>query len=315
MSYMTNEQAKALRTIIYQCESGGRYDCFISAYTNTSLETGITIGAGQWHANNARNLLKTILKEYPAAFRKYDTGDIEADLANDWTNYNLAKDSIKANIIKSIISSEEGKKVQDKLFDAQMESYIDSYYKEFGIRDMQCLAMLCNFEHHGGRSAVKRILAKTPKPYTLDSVYNASRSDTGNQVGAYRERQTTVYNYLKNNFPNSTIEEIKPVKKEEEKKNTGTTLNTSIKWTGTVSKDVIPRVYAGLEYNRLKSIDTLVKGSKIGICDTVKAVNNADWYYFKYNSIYGFVPASSVKDKVDKQNNLLKSLKIFKKNK
>ena len=48
--------------------------------------------------------------------------------------------------------------------------------------------MCANYVHHGGLGAMTRILAKTPKPYTLDNLYNASKTDTGNQVGAYRSR-------------------------------------------------------------------------------------------------------------------------------
>ena len=51
------------------------------------------------------------------------------------------------------------------------------------------------------RGAVARILAKTKKPYTLDNLYAACQTDTGNQVGAYKRRQRFVYNTLKTYFP------------------------------------------------------------------------------------------------------------------
>jgi hypothetical protein len=46
-------------------------------------------------------------------------------------------------------------------------------------------------------------LAKTQKPYTLDNLYTACQTDTGNQVGTYKDRQRFVYNALKTYFPES----------------------------------------------------------------------------------------------------------------
>ena len=71
----------------------------------------------------------------------------------------------------------------------------------FGATDPAGQAMCANFRHQGGLSAVKRILAKTTKPYTLDSLYKACQSDTGNQVGAYRAgRKWCMNHFLKNSF-------------------------------------------------------------------------------------------------------------------
>ena len=50
-----------------------------------------------------------------------------------------------------------------------------------------------------------RILAKTTKPYTLDHLYTACQTDTGNQVGAYKSRQKMVYNALKTYITNYKV--------------------------------------------------------------------------------------------------------------
>ena len=42
-----------------------------------------------------------------------------------------------------------------------------------------------------------RVLAKTKQPYTLDNLYAACQTDTGNQVGTYKSRQKMVYESLK----------------------------------------------------------------------------------------------------------------------
>ena len=77
-----------------------------------------------------------------------------------------------------------------------MQAYVDEV-STLGVTDIQALLMCANFRHQGGLSAVKRILAKTQKPYTLNNVYKACQSDTGNQVGAYKLRQKMVYESLK----------------------------------------------------------------------------------------------------------------------
>ena len=57
--------------------------------------------------------------------------------------------------------------------------------------------MMCaNLRHLGGLSAVKRVLNKTKTPYTLDNIYAALQTDTGNQVGTFKSRNSKVYGWL-----------------------------------------------------------------------------------------------------------------------
>ena len=73
--------------------------------------------------------------------------------------------------------------------------------------------MCVNFRHQGGLGAVTRILAKTQKPYALDNLYAACQTDTGNQVGVYKDRQRFVYNALKTYFPESEKTDMKAINK------------------------------------------------------------------------------------------------------
>lgn len=73
------------------------------------------------------------------------------------------------------------------IFISLFQKLLHSYVKEaaaLGVSNMDAKMMCANFRHQGGASAVKRILAKTTKPYTLDHLYAACQTDTGNQVGA-----------------------------------------------------------------------------------------------------------------------------------
>lgn len=207
---LTNAQKEVIRKIIYAVETGGqvyggvRYDDFTEAYTNSSSEHAITIGGGAWYATEAQRLLKLIRTTDSALFKKLDTAGIGGDLdSKDWSTYKLSKSSVKAKCIQKIISSNVGIKCQDSLIDSQMQKYIDEA-ATLGVTDVAAQMMCANFRHQGGLSAMKRVVAKTKKPYTLDNLYAACQTDTGNQVGAYKSRQKMVYNSLKKYLPTSS---------------------------------------------------------------------------------------------------------------
>ena len=204
---MNTEQKKALRKIIYAVETGGQvygkqdYSDFTEAYTNSSAEYAITIGAGQWYATEAQTLLKRIHDADTALWDRFDTADVWGDVqTEDWSCYNIASVRQKAKCIVNLISTNVGIQCQDNLMDEQLSAYIQEA-ERLGVTDPAGQAMCANFRHQGGQGAVTRILAKTAKPYTLDNLYKACQSDTGNQVGAYRSRQRFVYESLKKYFP------------------------------------------------------------------------------------------------------------------
>lgn len=208
MAKYTQSQMDILIKIIAAVETGGqvygqaRYDDYTPAYANCSNETSCTIGAFQEYGSLAKGLLQEILNTYPSTFRKYDNAGIESDLKkSSWTGYSPTKGSAKAKAIQAIISSADGKKVQNSRIQKQMESHI-AFAQKQGVSDVDALFMCANFIHQGGQSACTRILKKTQKPYTLDHLYEASKSDTGNQVGAYKTRQQKVYGWLKEKISN-----------------------------------------------------------------------------------------------------------------
>jgi hypothetical protein len=206
---MTNEQKTVLRKIIYAVETGGQvygqqdYSDFTEAYTNSSEEHAITIGAGQWYATEAKTLLERIYDASPEQWEKIDKVRLleQVQTAN-WECFNISRVSQLANTIVALISSDLGVKCQDSLMDEQLATYAKEALKQ-GVTDARAQAMCVNFRHQGGQGAVTRILAKTQKPYTLDNLYAACQTDTGNQVGAYKDRQRFVYSALKTYFPES----------------------------------------------------------------------------------------------------------------
>lgn len=216
---MTDKQKAVLRKIIYAVETGGQvygqqdYSDFTEAYTNSSEEHAITIGAGQWYAAEAKILLERIYDADPEQWEKIDNVRLleQVQTAN-WECFNISRVSQLADTIVALISSDLGIKCQDSLMDEQLATYADEALKQ-GVTDARAQAMCVNFRHQGGQGAVTRILAKTQKPYTLDNLYAACQTDTGNQVGAYKSRQSFVYNALKIYFPESEDKSMNAIDK------------------------------------------------------------------------------------------------------
>lgn len=216
---MTTEQKNVLRKIIYAVETGGQvygqqdYSDFTEAYENNSDEHAITIGAGAWYGTEAKTLLERIYDADPEQWEKIDKVRLleQVQTAN-WECFNISRVSQLADTIVALISSKIGVKCQDNLMDEQSAAYAEEALK-MGITDARAQAMCVNFRHQGGQGAVTRILAKTKKPYTLDNLYAACQTDTGNQVGAYKSRQRFVYNALKKYFPEEVQDNMSKTEK------------------------------------------------------------------------------------------------------
>lgn len=225
---MQKNNIKVLRKIIYAVESGGQvyggqnYAAFVGAGANCSNEKAITIGAGQWYAGEAKKLLQKIQRANPAQFKKMDTQGITTDLLKqNWSTYAISPTSAKAKCIVAITNSTLGRMCQDELMDEQITEYAASIAKTYGSMPDTAMMECINIIHQGGASALKRILAKTAKPYTAKSIYAALNTDPAdprtNQVGDYVTRQKKVYEYIAKYASDTEIKETTTteIKKEE----------------------------------------------------------------------------------------------------
>lgn len=205
---MLKENITVLRKILYAVETGGqvygkqRYNAFIGAGANTPNEKAITIGAGQWYAGEAKKLLQKIQRANPALFKKMDTQGLESDLLKkNWSTYAISPSSAKAKCIISIISSDLGIKCQDELMEEQIAEYSESITKKYGTMPDDAMMECINIIHQGGASALQRILNKTKKPYTSETIYAALCTDPAdpkpNQVGDYTTRQKKVIEMIR----------------------------------------------------------------------------------------------------------------------
>ena len=204
-SKFTAAQKDVMKKILYAVETGGQvygkqnYGDFTEAYTNSSTEYAITIGAGQWYGTEAQRLLKLIHETMGAdEWNKIDTGNhyVWTAVCNEnWAKYQIPKSSWRARVIVKLLQTDVGIKCQDQLMYQQIEEY-ESEIRNLGVTDAQAVGMFINIRHQGGYSAVKRVLAKTVKPVSLINVYKALASDYGGQVGTYKTRQAKVYQWL-----------------------------------------------------------------------------------------------------------------------
>lgn len=248
---MKKNNVEVLRKILYAVESGGQiygrqnYAAFIGAGANCANEKAITIGAGQWYAGEAKKLLQKIQRANPAQFKKLDTQGIGTDLLKkNWTAYAISPFSAKAKCIVTIINSTLGRKCQDELMDEQITEYAASIAKTYGSMSDTAMMECINIIHQGGNSALKRILAKTAKPYTAKSIYAALNTDPAdprtNQVGDYTTRQKKVYEFITKYASDTATGAATTTENKKEGSAVSTvqeTINKAITWMEETAKD------------------------------------------------------------------------------
>lgn len=222
---MDKQNITVLRKILYAVESGDQaygkqdYSCFAGVGANCSNEKAITIGAGQWYAGEAKELLHRIQRANPKLFKDMDTAGLEKDLLmKNWDTYAVTAESVKGKCIVDIISTDLGKKCQDQYMEDQIQAYIPIIEKAYGTMPDSAMMECINILHQGGFDALKRILSKTPEPYTADKIYVTLCRDpadpTPNQVGDYTDRQKAVINMIHTYADNTEKEGIAMTKTE-----------------------------------------------------------------------------------------------------
>lgn len=205
---MQKNNVEVLRKILYAVESGNQiygeqdYSAFSEIGENCDNEKAITIGAGQWYADEAKELLHRIQRGNPKLFKDMDNENLEADLLKkSWDTYTVSRESAKGRLIIDIISTDLGKKCQDDYMEDQIIDYSASIEKTYGEMPDDAMMECINIFHQGGNCALKRILSKTARPYTADKIYVTLCRDpadpTPNQVGDYEGRQKAVISMIR----------------------------------------------------------------------------------------------------------------------
>lgn len=161
-----------------------------------------------------------------------------------WFNWQISPTSAKAKCIVTIINSTLGRKCQDELMDEQITEYATSIAKTYESMTDTAMMECINIIHQGGSAALKRILAKTAKPYTAKSIYAALNTDPAdprtNQVGDYTTRQKKVYEYITKYASDATTGATASEEDKKEGSAVSTvqeTINKAITWMEETAKD------------------------------------------------------------------------------
>ena len=179
-----------MANIIGAVESGGQvygkrnYAAYAAPYANTGNEVTITLGWAQCYGAEAQKLVQMIYKMSPSKFKKIDTKKVIVKaLKKNWVTTRWSPTAKEKEILIKLITSENGKKAQDQLFQESMKSYINACKATY-TDNAWAVHMYCEICHLGGGGAVKRIFDRCNGDYSLDSIMKALKKDQSNGNGS-----------------------------------------------------------------------------------------------------------------------------------
>ena len=219
---MDKKHLDILTNIIGGVETGGQvygqrnYASYAGPGKNTDNEKTCTLGWAGNYGERARKLCRMILDRDPVAFRNADSARIEYKLSMNWEIIKWYPNEKEKCALIAIITTPEGKKCQDELFQELAQTYIKNA-EEYGVTDIPSQIMWCEIEHLGGLKPVKRIFDRAVKPYTPDTIYASLLMDqkdtsSNNQVGnkIFQSRHECCVKWIKK-YVESENKEEKPV--------------------------------------------------------------------------------------------------------
>lgn len=170
-TYSGSTLAEIAAKIIFGNEGG--YDTI-----NWNDNGAISIGKIQWHANNARELLKSIREKNPekfdGIFAKYGLNNFASEhLSKDWSHYNTwTADSNVGKALKEVLGTDESKQVQDSQSIGKIQTYIDNIQGK-GVQDPACIIYLADIANQGPAYAYEFAeYCKKNNINNLDSLHN-----------------------------------------------------------------------------------------------------------------------------------------------
>lgn len=138
----------------------------------------ISIGKIQWHANNARNLLKEIREKNSGNFDSICNGcTLVSDLSKDWGSWRNWSAFCPCGIaLVKVLKTNESKEVQDSKAVEYVQGYIDNIQKK-GVTDAKCIIYLADIANQGPKYAYDIAAAAAAAGCnTLDALHSAVRS-------------------------------------------------------------------------------------------------------------------------------------------
>ena len=191
---MSADDYAVLNNILGAVETGGQvygvrdYGDYTAPYTNSSIEYTCTLGWGAFYGEEAQLLVKTIKARAPKTFAKIDAkGLIAKKLKVNWGSTRWKPNATEIKLLKRLITTTTGKKVQDELMTKLMKYYVSKCQGAY-TKNTFALIMYCEIAHLGGTGAANRIFGKCNGNYTLDSIVAALKTEynTSNAVGSHK---------------------------------------------------------------------------------------------------------------------------------
>ena len=263
---------------------------------------GMSIGKCQWNAywGRALPLLQTIVKADEAQAKEI-LGDmlykeIAESKASAWNKQVRAATEEEAKALSALLSTEQGKKAQDELADADITRYVKNGVK-VGIVSLKALAYYADLENQGGSGGSKDI-AETAgqalggiEKVGLEEIHEYALKDTS-KLGKYASRRNKVYEAVKSS-------DLSDLDTADDKKDTDTE-NTPENGTQTLQKGDIVTFTGGGVYISSTAKQAARQKDVVSTC-RVTAVNtkgSRPYHLISQDNkgVYGWVNADSIKE-------------------
>ena len=167
---------------------------------NANDNGACSIGALQWHATRALNLLQKIAAANPTNASNILGSSLynEVVSSSSWSYRTLS--SGESSAVSALLTTAEGTSIQDSLASSDVSGYIASG-QQLGISNAGVLVFYAEVYNRGCAIAarVARNAANSAGSYsaiTLSGIYQAAVADSGNSSGYFTARLTNAYNYI-----------------------------------------------------------------------------------------------------------------------
>ena len=170
---------------------------------NRNDNGALSIGKVQWHANRAKELLKSICNANTNQGNHILGSSLYNEVKSSKNWGNRVVDQSEADKISNLLTTNEGKSIQDELALSDVLTYINKGIS-YGLTNAEALIYFADgVNQYGTYSVLWKNITKQAlqKGGTLDAMYEATKSLTSN----YLSRRTKVYETLKQESPSSTI--------------------------------------------------------------------------------------------------------------
>ena len=260
---------------------------------------GMSIGKCQWNAywGRALPLLKSIVEKDQEQAKEIlgDALYTAGSSADAWNRQERKATEEEANAISKLLTTKDGKEVQDDLADADITGYVKNGVK-IGLVSLKALAYFADLENQGGSGVSSRI-AKTAAEATggaekvgLEEIHAYALKDA--TMGQYESRRSKVYEAIKG----SNLTDVSHTKTEEKQNTPQKPQETP---TGVSKGDIVTFTGGGVYIS--STAEYAAKEKDVVSTCKVTAVNEKGTHKYHCISqdgkgVYGWVNAESIKE-------------------